>query len=185
MVGIVYFYIDLVINIYILIAVYYYCTKTYGLRATIITNLCLSSMVLALIFTGTYGIADLGTDLDIGHAVFLFNDTLTIFSVFIVVFELARFSLKKTKGTDLSIKDIISISIVVTVYGILFQLLIDPTAAALGIYYYRNPPPINIFGFPIWFITAFAIYGLYAFIFLLIERYYFQKDNISVKSNVL
>jgi hypothetical protein len=53
----------------------------------------------------------------------------------------------------------------------------DPTAAALGIYYYQNPPPINIFGFPIWFITSFAIYGLYAFIFLLIERYYFRKRD--------
>jgi len=177
MVGLIYFYINVVINIYILIAVYYYCIKIYGIRTTIITNLCLSSLVLTLIFTGTYGIADLGTDLDIGNSVFLINDTLTIFTVFIVVFELARFSLKKTKGTDLSIKDIIIISVVVTVYGIFFQLLIDPTAAALGIYYYQNPPQINIFGFPIWFITAFAIYGLYAFVFLLIERYYFQKNN--------
>ena len=175
MVGIIYFYINFVVNIYILIAVYYYCIKTYGIRATIITNLCLSSLVLTLIFTGTYSVADLGTDLDIGNSFFLVNDSLTIFTVFIVVFELARFSLKKTKGIDLSMKDIIVISIVVTIYGILFQLLMDPTAAALGIYYYQNPPPINIFGFPIWFITSFAIYGLYAFIFLLIERYYFHK----------
>jgi len=153
--------------------VYYYCIKTYGIKATIITNLCLSSLVLTLIFTGAYSVADLGTDLKIGDTVFLANDSLTIFTVFIVIFELARFSLKKTKGTDLSIKGIINISIVVTLYGVLFQLLVDPTAAALGLYYYRNPPPINIFGFPIWFITAFAIYGLYAFIFLLIERYYF------------
>jgi len=175
MVGIIYFYINFVVNIYILIAVYYYCIKTYGIRATIITNLCLSSLVLTLIFTGTYSVADLGTDLDIENSFFLVNDSLTIFTVFIVVFELARFSLKKTKGIDLSMKDIIVISIVVTIYGILFQLLMDPTAAALGIYYYQNPPPINIFGFPIWFITSFAIYGLYAFIFLLIERYYFHK----------
>ncbi|MFX0179426.1 MAG: hypothetical protein ACFE78_04500 [Candidatus Hodarchaeota archaeon] len=181
MVGIIYFYINLVINIYILIAVYYYCIKTYGIRATIITNLCLSSMVLTLIFTGTYSVADLGTDvpfsiLKIGEFEFS-TDPITIFSVFVVIFELARFSLRKPKGTDLSTKDIISISVVVTVYGILFQLLIDPTAAAMGLYYYRNPPVINIFGFPIWFITAFAIYGLYAFMFLLIERYYFQKKK--------
>ena len=177
MVSIIYFYINLIINIYILIAVYYYCIKTYGIRATIITNLCLSSLVLTLIFTGTYSVADLGTDLDIENTVFLVNDSLTIFTVFIVVFELARFSLKKTKGTDLSMKDITSISIVVSLYGIFFQLLIDPTASALRIYYYRNPPPINFFGFPIWFITAFAIYGLYAFIFLMIEHHYFQKNK--------
>ena len=117
----------------------------------------------------------MGSDLKIGDTVFLANDSLTIFTLFIVFFELARFSLKKSKGTELTIKEIIVISIVVSLYGILFQLLMDPTAAALGFYYYRNPPAINIFGYPLWFITSFAIYGLYAFIFLLIERYYFQK----------
>ncbi|MFW9875347.1 MAG: hypothetical protein ACFFG0_19755 [Candidatus Thorarchaeota archaeon] len=177
MVGIIYYFIGLVINVYILIAVYYYCIKTYGIRATIITNLCLSSLVLMLIFTGSYSVADLESDLSFIIDPFLITDPITIFTVFIVIFELARYSLKKAKGTDLSMKDIIIISVVVTLYGIMFQLLIDPTAAALGIYYHQNPPPINIFGFPIWFITAFAIYGLYAFIFLLIERYYFQKSN--------
>ncbi|MFX1419243.1 MAG: hypothetical protein ACFE9N_10020 [Promethearchaeota archaeon] len=181
MVGIIYYCISLVINFYILIAVYYFCIKTYGIRATIVTNLCLSSMVLALIFTGTYSVADLESDLPFIIDPFLITDPITIFTVFIVVFELARFSLKKAKGTDLSMKDIIIISVVVTLYGIFFQLLMDPTAAALGIYYYRNPPPLNIFGFPIWFITSFAIYGLYAFIFLLIERYYSQKSNRTSK----
>ncbi|MFX1380673.1 MAG: hypothetical protein ACFFA4_16440 [Promethearchaeota archaeon] len=175
MVGIVYFYINLLINIYILIIVYYYCIKTYGIKATIIINLCLSSMVLILFFTGSYAVADLGTDLDLGNIFFLVNDSVTIFTVFIVVFELARYSVRKTKGSDISIKDIIIISILVSLYGICFQFLMDPTAAALGIYYYQNPPAINIFGFPIWFITSFAIYGLYAFIFLLVERNYFQK----------
>ena len=175
MVGTIYFYIWLVINIYVLIAVYYYCIKTYGIKATLITNLCLSSLVLTLMFSGAYSVADVGSDLEFDP--FLVTDPITIFTVFVVIFELARFSLKKTKGTDLSMKDIISISVVVTLYGILFQLIVDPTAAALGLYYYQNPPAINIFGFPIWFIAAFAIYGLYAFIFLLIERYYFQKIN--------
>ncbi len=177
MVGIIYYYISLVINIYILIAVYYFCIKTYGLKTTIITNLCLSSMVLTLIFTGSYSLADLGTDLDIGNTFFLINDTITIFTVFIVVFELTRFSLRKSKGTDLSMKDIVIVSVVVSLYGILFQILMDPTAAALGIYYYQNPPPINFFGYPIWFIASFSVYGLYAFVFLLIERYYFRKVN--------
>ncbi|MFX0177481.1 MAG: hypothetical protein ACFE85_14800 [Candidatus Hodarchaeota archaeon] len=182
MVGIIYFYLNLVINIYILTAVYYYCIKTYGIKATIITNLCLSALVLTLVFTGAYSSADLGSDfpffiLKIGQTEFSVTDAITIFSVFVVVFELARISLKKPKGTDLSIKNIIIISIVVSLYGIAFQLLMDPTAAALGLYYYRNPPAINIFGFPIWFITAFAIYGLYAFIFLLVERYYLKKSR--------
>jgi hypothetical protein len=132
-------------------------------------------MVLTLIFTGSYSIADLGTDLDIGNIFFSVNDTLTIFTVFIVIFELARYSLKKPKGTNLTLKDIVIVSVVVSLYGIFFQVLMDPTAAALGIYYYQNPPVINIFGYPIWFITSFAVYGLYAFVFLLIERYYFQK----------
>jgi len=175
MVGIIYYYLNIVINIYILLAVYYYCIKTYGIKATLITNICLSSMVLALIFTGTYFIADLGTDLDLGKLIFLINDTITIFTIFIVVFELARHSLRRPKGIDLTIKDIIIISVLVTIYGILFQLLVDPTAAALGIYFYQNPPSINIFGFPIWFITSFSIYGLYAFIFLLIEYHYLNK----------
>jgi hypothetical protein len=182
MVSLFYFYLSLVINIYILVIVYYYCIKTYGIKATIITNICLSSLVLSLIFTGTYSVADLGSDLpifiiNIGGTEFLITDPITIFTVFIVIFELARFSLKRTKGVNLSVKDIIIISVLVSFYGILFQLLMDPTAAALGIYYYQNPPPINIFGFPIWFITSFAIYGLYAFIFLLIERYYFRKRD--------
>ncbi|UCC20634.1 MAG: hypothetical protein JSV62_04920 [Promethearchaeota archaeon] len=177
MAGIIYYCISLVVNFYILIAVYYYCIKTYGFRATIITNLSLSSMVLTLIFTGTYSVADLDSDLQFIIDPFLITDPITIFTVFIVVFELARYSLKKTKGTDLSVKDIFIISVVVTLYGILFQLLMDPTAAALGIYYYQNPPPINIFGFPIWFMTSFAIYGLFAFVFLLIERYYFHKKE--------
>ncbi|MFX0038799.1 MAG: hypothetical protein ACFFCY_11605 [Promethearchaeota archaeon] len=177
MAGIIYFYFNLVIKIYILIAVYYYCIKTYGIKTTIITNLCLSSLVLILILTGSYSIADLGTDLDIGNNFFLVNDIITIFTVFIVIFELARFSLKKTKGTDLSMRDIVIVSVVVSLYGILFQVLMDPTAAALGIYYYQNPPAINIFGFPIWFITSFAIYGMYALAFLLIEHYIFQKSK--------
>ena len=149
MVGIIYFYIWLVINIYILIAVYYFCIKTYGIKATIITNLCLSSLVLTFMFTGTYSVADVGSDLDQIFDPFLVTDPITIFSVFVVIFELARFSLRKTKGTDLSMKGIIIISLVVSLYGILFQLLMDPTAAALGLYYYRDPPAINIFGYPI------------------------------------
>lgn len=178
MVSFIYFYIYLIVNIYILIAVYYYCIKTYGIKITVITNLSLSSLVLTLFFTGAYSVADVGSDLNLGEAVFLANDSITIFTLFIVIFELARYSLRKVKGTELYLKDIIIISVVVTLYAVFFQFLMDPTAAALGFYYYRNPPSINIFGYPLWFITSFSIYGLYAFIFLLIERYNFQKVNI-------
>ena len=181
MVGIIYHYLSLLINIYILIAVYYYCIKIYGIKATIITNLFLSSLVLVLIITGTYSAAELEfapfASLKIGETEFGVTDPITIFSIFIVIFELARFSLKKQTGIDLTIKDIIMISIVTTLYGVLFQLIVDPTAAALGIYVYLNPPAINIFGFPIWFVTAFAIYGLYAFIFLLFERHFYKKSQ--------
>ena len=185
MVGFFYYYIHLVINIYILIAVYYYCIKTYGIKATIIMNLCLSSLVLSLMFSGSYSVADLGSDLElpqfliikIGENEFWITDPITIFTVFIMIFELTRFSLRKPKGSDLSMRDIINISIIASLYGILFQLIVDPTAAALGVYYYLNPPAINIFGFPIWFISAFAIYGVYAFIFLLVERFYYKKNN--------
>jgi len=178
---IIYHFIGLAINIYILIAVYYYCIKTYGLKVTIITNICLSSLVLTLIFTGMYSAADLVLSpintLRFGETEFWATDPITIFTIFILVFELARYSLKKTKGTDLSMKDIIFISLLVVGYGVVFQILMDSTAAALGLYYYRNPPTINIFGFPIWFITSFGIYGLYAFVFLLIERHNFLKTK--------
>ncbi|MFW9829470.1 MAG: hypothetical protein ACFFEY_17990 [Candidatus Thorarchaeota archaeon] len=177
MISFIYFYFYLIVNIYILIAVYYYCIKTYGIKTTIITNLSLSSLVLTLFFTGAYSVADVGSNLNLADCVFLANDAITIFTLFIVIFELARYSLNKIKGTELYLKDIIIISVVATLYAVFFQLLIDPTAAALGFYYYRNPPAINIFGYPLWFITSFSIYGLYAFIFLLIERYYFQKVN--------
>lgn len=63
MAGIAYFYINLILNIYILIAVYYYCIKKYGIKVTIITNLSLSSLVLILMFTGAYPVADLESDL--------------------------------------------------------------------------------------------------------------------------
>ena len=175
MITIVSYYIGLAISIYILFAVYYYCIKTYGVKATLIAQLLTSFMVLSLMFSGAYGAAELGTDLDFD--IYWITDPISIFSVFVVVFELARFSLKKMKGTELTYKDIISVSILTTIYGISLQLIMDPTAAALGHYYYLNPPPINIFGYPIWFITAFGIYGLYGFIILTIERHYFRKTK--------
>ncbi|MFW9875785.1 MAG: hypothetical protein ACFFG0_21995, partial [Candidatus Thorarchaeota archaeon] len=99
MANIIYYYLNLIINMYILIAIYYYCIKIYGIRANIITSISLSSLMLTLIFTETYSVADLGSDLEIPHTTFLVNEAITIFLIFIIVFELARFSLKRSKGT--------------------------------------------------------------------------------------
>ena len=78
MVNLVYFYIRLVIDIYVLIAVYYYCIKVYGIKATLIMNACLSSLVLILIITGAYSVADLELTpifaMRIGETEFLITD---------------------------------------------------------------------------------------------------------------
>ena len=94
-----------------------------------------------------------------------------------ITFELGRYSLGKTKEINLSVRDIILVSILVSFYGVCHQPIIDLTAAAVGHYYYRNPPEVNIFGYPIIFLFSFSIYGLFAFIFLIIERYYKTKNN--------
>lgn len=138
------------------------------------------SFVLIQIFTDIYSIADLGgysfLNIKIGNVEFLITDPINIFPLFMITFELGRISLRKTKGDDLLFKDIILISLVVSFFGFCFQPIIDFTAAAVGFYYYRTPPELNIFSFPIIFLFAFSIYGLFAFIFLLIESHY-KKMN--------
>ena len=76
----------------------------------------------------------------------------------------------KMKGDELSNKDILIISIVVSLFGLCYQPIMDLTSAAVGYYYYQNPPELNIFGYPIWFLLSFGIYGLYAFFFLALEK---------------
>ena len=174
MISVISYYISLGIHILIFISVYYYCIKIYGIKTTIITNLLLSSMILVMIFTGAYGIATLATDLNINY--FWITDPISFFTFFILIFELARYSLKKNKGTIKKLKDIICVSILTSIYGICFQLIVDPTAAALGHYFFLDPPSVNIFGFPLWFIFSFSVYGLIGMIFLLIERYFTIKE---------
>jgi len=180
MIEIIYSFINLSVSIVVWILVYYYCFKIYGIKTTLITNLLISSFVLIQIFTGIYSIADLGgqsfLNIKIGNIEFLITDPISIFPLFMITFELGRISLRKTKGDDLLFKDIVQISLVVSFFGFCFQPIIDFTAAAVGFYYYRTPPELNIFGFPIIFLFAFSIYGLFAFIFLLIESHY-KKMN--------
>ena len=76
------------------------------------------------------------------------------------------------KGEPLTNIDVIIMSIIVLIFGLCYQPIIDLTSAAVGYYYYQSPPEINIFGYPIWFLMSFGIYGLYAFIFLMFEKTY-------------
>jgi len=92
-----------------------------------------------------------------------------------LIFELGRYSIGKTKGNLLTFKDIIKTSLLVSFYGICFQLIIDLTASAVGFYYYINPPSLNIFGYPIIFIFVFGIYGLFAFIFLIFKKRFLEQ----------
>jgi hypothetical protein len=175
-IDILFLWINLIVSIFVWILVYYYSFKTYGIKVTLITNLLVSFFVLIQIFTGIYSIADLYLTsylkATIGTTEFLITDPMGIFPSFMVMFELGRFTLRKTRSKELSVKDIIFVSILVSFYGICHQPIIDLTAAAVGHYYYRNPPELNVFGYPIIFLFSFSIYGLFAFIFLMIERYY-------------
>ncbi len=182
MIDLIYHFIGFSITIYILIVVYYYCFKIYGIKATVYMNFCLALIPIMGILTGSYALADLELapywTLQFGDTKFFATDPITIFPIFLIIFEFGRYTIGNPRKIELTPKKIILISLLTTIYGIAFQFIIDPTAAALGVYYYRTPPPINIYGFPIWFITAFGIYGLFAFIFLIIERYYGKNKYI-------
>lgn len=164
-----YFWVRFFLGFSILIMVYIYSIKVYGLKVTLITNSLLAGFVIVnMIFF--YSAVPLGSDLPANFKQFFFTDITTIFPSFMITFELGRISLKKTKGNFLTNKDILYISLIVSFYGFCFQMLTDPTAAALRIYYYANPPELNIFGYPIAFLMSFTIYGLWGGIFLLLEK---------------
>ena len=133
-----------------------------------------------------YSSVPLGTDLPpsyqvkIGNTQFFFTDITGIFPSFMITFELGRISLNKTRGQPLNYKDILYISLIVSFFGFCTQILIDSTAAALGMYYYLFPPELNIFGYPIAFLLSFTIYGLWGAIFLLFEKKSLDNGGIGL-----
>ena len=171
-------------SLVILSQVYIYCIKIYGLKVTIITNILVIGFLMSIILTDFYSIVPLGTNLPscylvkIGNTEFLITDLISIFPTFIITFELGRISLKKTKNNSIAYQDILFISLLVSFYGFCFQMLLDISAAAVGLYYYLYPPELNILGYPIEFLLSFTIYGLWARIFLLIEKRYYLKGHI-------
>jgi len=176
------FWANCVLNIGLYIIIYYYGVKVYGVKTTLIVNALTASFVIILIITGTYSAADLYIHPlfagKYGETEFHFTDPISIFPSFMIIFELGRISLKKTRGTELTYKDICLVSILVSVYGVLFQPIGDLASSAVGSVYYLNPPVLNIFGYPIWFIISFWVYGVYAFIFLVIEKKFAnRKEN--------
>ena len=89
----------------------------YGVKITIISNCCISGFALILIITGGYAAADIHLPPyftgNIGGVQFHLTDPFGIFVVFMLIFELGRIALRKTKGTSLTYKDILFISFVV------------------------------------------------------------------------
>jgi len=184
-----FFWTNLVLTTSLLVVVYIYCFKVYGVKTTLIINACTSSFVLIIIFTGFYSAAELHLPSyftgRIGETEFHLTDPIGIFITFIICFELGRISLRKIKGNPLTYKQIIYISILVSFYGMCLQPITDLTASAVGYYYYENPPEINIFGYPVWFFLSFSIYGFYALIFLLFEKKYsFNSNSIKKKNEI-
>jgi len=139
-------------------------------------NIALSSLVLIIIITGSYSAADLRLPPyfkgNIGGTEFHLTDPISIFPIFMIILELSRLSYGKMRGNPLTNKDVIIMAIIVLIFGLCYQPIMDLTSAAVGYYYYQSPPEINIFGYPIWFLMSFGIYGLYAFVFLMLEKYY-------------
>jgi hypothetical protein len=93
-----------------------------------------------------------------------------IYPSFLITFELGRYALGKTKSRILTNQEIVRVGLLVSFFGFYYRVLLDVSVAGLGLYYYTNPPSINIFGYPIVFLLSFTIYGLWGGIFLLIER---------------
>jgi hypothetical protein len=114
----------------------------------------------------------LGTDLPYYNSIGPLSDMLGIFPSFLITFELGRYTLGKTNERYLSYKDIVFVGLIVSFFGFCFQMVLDTSAAGLGLYFYTNPPPVNIFGYPILFLLSFTIYGLWGAVFLFIEKEY-------------
>lgn len=119
----------------------------------------------------------LGTDLPAYGDIGAFTDMVTVFPTFLITFELGRYALGKTNDQALTGKDIVQVSLLVSFFGFCFQMLLDAPAAGLGLYYYTDPPTVNIFGYPIIFLLSFTVYGLWGAIFLFFEKKYSRTGN--------
>ena len=181
----IYFWFRFFLGIFLLICAYIYSFKVYGLKITVITSLLITSFFLILFFSGTYSSVPLSSDLELVQTTGAFTDMIGIFPSFLVTFELGRYALNKTNDKFTSNKEIVYVSLVVSFFGFCFQMLLDTSAAGLGLYYYTDPPVINIFGYPIYFLLSFTIYGLWGAIFLILERKYLLTDVSKNQSRVI
>ncbi|MFX1508004.1 MAG: hypothetical protein ACFFDC_18100, partial [Promethearchaeota archaeon] len=172
----IYFWFRFFLGILLLICAYIYSFKVYGLKITVITSLLITSFFLILFLSGAYSSVPLGSDLTLTQVTGPFTDMIGIFPSFLITFELGRYALNKTNDKVLSLQAIVYVCLLVSFFGFCFQMLLDTSAAALGLYYYTDPPVINIFGYPIIFLLSFTIYGLWGAIFLILERIYFSTD---------
>lgn len=155
-----------------LVCAYYYSIKVYGFKITVITSLSITSLFIVLLLSGAYSSVPLGTDLAFQLTIGPFTDMLGIFPSFLITFELGRFTLRKTNVQSLTYNDIVFVSLLVSFFGFCHQLILDASAAGLGLYYYTDPPVLNLFGYPIIFLLSFTVYGLWGAIFLLFEKKY-------------
>ncbi|MFW9904456.1 MAG: hypothetical protein ACFFFH_09000 [Candidatus Thorarchaeota archaeon] len=176
----IYFWFRFFLGILLLLSAYIYSFKVYGLKITVITSFLITSFFLILFLSGAYSSVPLGSDLKLAQATGAFTDMIGIFPSFLLTFELGRYALNKTNDKVLNLQDIVYVCLLVSFFGFCFQMLLDTSAAALGLYYYTDPPVINIFGYPIIFLLSFTIYGLWGAIFLILERKYFPA-NVSKK----
>lgn len=167
-----FFWIRFFLGIIMLICAYIYSLKVYGAKITIITTLLITSFFIVLWISGAYSSVPLGTDLPLNETIGVFTDMIGIFPSFLITFELGRYALGKTNDTLLTTKDIVFVGLLVSFFGFCFQVVLDLSAAGLGLYYFTDPPPINIFGYPLYFLLSFTIYGLWGAIFLLFEKKY-------------
>ncbi|UCE13078.1 MAG: hypothetical protein JSV04_12910 [Candidatus Heimdallarchaeota archaeon] len=167
-----FFWIRFFLDIIMLICAYVYSVKVYGVKITTITSLLITSFFLVILFSGAYASVPLGTDLPFYATIGAYTDMIGIFPSFLITFELGRYALRKTNDINLTYTDIVYVNLLVAFFGICFQIVLDDSAAGLGLYYYTDPPTINIFGYPIYFLLSFTIYGVWGAIFLLLEKKY-------------
>jgi len=165
-----YFWIRSVLSLFLLICAYLYSIRIYGTKVTSVTSLLITSFFIVIFLSGAYSSVPLGTDLPFYNTIGPFFDMVGIFPSFLITFELGRYALGKTNERYLTRKDIVSVALLVSFFGFCFQMALDISAAGLGLYFYTNPPPMNIFGYPVLFLLSFTIYGLWGGIFLFFER---------------